>query len=67
MPDVDERKVNKNLNILIETNDRLNEIARRTYRTNGQVIDWLVAIAFDELSRIPDETAVAEKLNLIKS
>jgi hypothetical protein len=50
-------KKNINVNIQSETDNRLEELARLTYRTKGAVIDWLVALKFTELTAKPQPEA----------
>ncbi len=50
MPDT----IVRTFSLLSETDRKLEELTRRTYRRNkGDVIDWLVAEAFEKLPAIP--------------
>jgi hypothetical protein len=38
-----------NVNVLIVTNQRLDELARLTFRRKGDMVDYLVAEAYDRI------------------
>ena len=49
----------RTFSLLAETDRKLEELTRRTYRRNkGDVIDWLVAEAFDKLPSVSTETPI---------
>lgn len=51
------QKIKVNLQLLTQTDEKLEKIGQLTYRNKGAVIDWLVAEKFEELTTPTDAPA----------